>query len=86
MNNGDSKYSKIPEQYIALSNFEFGWSTEEVKQFRKMWKDNISYEEIVDRLRPTDKGHAEVLMLIIDQLYKNFIQPRKAKIEIGGLI
>lgn len=78
-------YDKIPEQYIALASFEFGWTKKEVEIVRKMWKNNDSLEDIVNAVRPGEKGSYEVMLLIFDQLYKKFIKPRKKSIVIGGL-
>lgn len=77
-------FEKIPEQYIVLANFEFGWTKAEIEQLREMWKANKSLEEIVYTLRPTEKGSFEVVLAIIDQLYKGNIKPRKKAIIIGG--
>jgi len=85
-NNGDAVHQKIPEQVIVLDSFEMGWTKPDLATLRQMWKEDKPLEDIVYKLRPTERGSFEVLLAIIDQLFMGYIQPREKIIILGGVI
>jgi hypothetical protein len=70
-------FEKIPEQYISLEQFDFAWTKQDIQVFRQMWKEGKSIATIADKLRPTDKGTVETLLLMFDQVQQGAIKPRE---------
>lgn len=68
---------KIPEQYIALIDLNFGFSQEELKIFRSMWKAGESVFVIAEEL---ERDSDEIAVLVMDQARKGRIKQRP-----GGL-
>lgn len=81
----ERRFEHIPEQYIILDSFELGFTKAEMSTLRQMWKEGRSLEEIIHKLRPTEKGCFEVALAITDQLYKGNIKAREKGILIGQI-
>lgn len=64
---------EIPEQYIALIDLDFGFSQEELKIFRSMWKVGESVFAIAEEL---ERDPDEIAILVMDQARKGRIKQR----------
>ncbi|HDX9652517.1 TPA: hypothetical protein ROY23_002983 [Bacillus wiedmannii] len=64
--------------YIMLENFNHGWSNQQVKDFREMWKAGISVENIAKILK---RKPQEVILLVYDQAEGKKVSPRSRGLE-----
>jgi hypothetical protein len=62
------------ETYIALEDYEFRWSLEQVSEFDRMWNDGCSLESIAHHF---DRTCLETALLVMDRAEKGFIGKRK---------
>lgn len=56
---------------------DFEWSQQEVRDFRLLWRNDISLVDIAAYFKRT---HEEVVVLIMDQALKGFIEARDSGI------
>ena len=59
--------------YIACEEYDFTWSSDELRSFREMWRQGLSIREISMELK---RHQNEVAILIIDQSEIGYINPR----------
>ncbi|QKE74749.1 helix-turn-helix domain containing protein [Arthrobacter citreus] len=59
---------------IVLEELDFTWDESEVKEFVRLWKEGAS---IWDLAKTFQRPQAEIALLIMDQVIKGRIKPRK---------
>jgi len=72
----------ITNNYIALGNYDFLWSEEELKDFREMWNEDLPFNIIARRL---ERRQIEVAVLIMDQAEQGIIKKRKIGLGMKGI-
>lgn len=70
--------NKAGQTYLACEDMNFMWTRQQVKDFRILWEEGRSLDELARYFR---RSQEEILILALDLGVKNKIKPRK-----GGLI
>jgi len=71
------------ENYIALENYDFLWSEDDLREFRDMWKKDEPINVICKRL---ERKEIEIAIIILDQAQKGIIKKRKIGLGIEGFV
>ncbi|MGG4039922.1 helix-turn-helix domain-containing protein [Heyndrickxia ginsengihumi] len=59
--------------YVALEDIDFVWDTDEIKEFIKMWNDDVPISHIA---KVFNRSEIECVVLVMDLSKKDRIQPR----------
>lgn len=66
--------ARQPQVYIALQEYRFDWTRNEVMKFIEMWNEGKSIWDLAKRFR---RSKIECAVLIMDLAEKGEIKPRK---------
>ncbi|WP_151259613.1 hypothetical protein [Paenibacillus polymyxa] len=69
--------------HIACEDLDFIWSTDDLAEFRDMWRRGFSIEEIREYF-DRESWH-EVIIIALDQIRWGYIKPRSNMLQVEGV-
>jgi hypothetical protein len=70
--------ARFQYEYTALHEYNFTWTDQQLREFRKLWKKGFGIDFIGMEL---DRHAIEVMCLVIDQAEKGYIDAREGGIR-----
>jgi hypothetical protein len=64
-------------EYTALHDYNFTWTDQQLREFRKLWKKGFGIDFIG---RELNRHEIEIMCLVIDQAEKGYIDAREGGI------